>query len=886
MAPTKYGKERTVPSFPSRLGFLAVFLGFCSIPVPRDALAGPRFERDILPILRAKCIQCHGGKVLKGELELRTLGSLLEGGESGEVVVSGRPEDSLLLERIAAGEMPPGRAEKLTPDEVDLIRQWIVAGIPADQRAASLSATSAITDEDRQFWAFRPLKRPAIPKLGDTGPMRTPIDAFVLSRLEEQDLTLSAGAGPVRLLRRVYFDLLGLPPSPEAVEAYLADTAPDAYERLVDEILASPHFGERWGRHWLDTVGYTDTISYDGDTNFIPGFIEGRWRYRDYVVDAFNRDKPYDRFLAEQIAGDELIDWRNASPYTPQIVSTLAATGFWRNAEDRSGSAKEIEYKWSLLHDTLQTFGTSVLGLTLRCARCHTHKYEPIPQTDYYRLLAMITPAFSIENWKEPKERALPDVSAVKKAEIDSHNAAIEKQAGELAKQVEAIRQSCEGRLRDAKLAGLPEPIRDDTKMALALSAEERSPIQRYLAEKFAAHLTVKPEEIDAALSETQKATVAHLKSQIEAANARRRSHGWIQAVYDVGPPPVTRLLKRGDHTRPGREVQPGFLSVLSEQRDANNPTIEAMPKSSGRRLALARWLTARDTPASGLVARVMVNRVWQHLIGVGIVPSSENLGMSGARPTHPELLEWLGSEFVEGGWRIKPLIKTIVMSSVYRQTSRPAARHGTHTPDPLERDPGNALFWKARLRRLESEAIRDSMLVASGAFDAAMGGPPVPLHYSKDGLVSFDETLLPTPSAKWRRSLYLFQRRVYHLTLIGVFDQPVVAGSTCRRLSSAVVLQSLTMLNDALVLDLAERFAQRVYAVAGSSQEKQVDTAFRQALGRPPEAEEIEWSLHLLGEQTDLYRGATASPDEAALKALMHLCRVLFNSTEFLYIE
>ena len=287
--------------------------------------------------------------------------------------------------------------------------------------------------------SFRTLHRPVVPqihKLPDASRAREPIDGFVLRKLTPHGLSLSTDAPPLRLLRRVHFDLTGLPPSPAVVSAYLRETRPDAYDRLVDRLLASPHFGERWGRHWLDVTGYTDLTSYDGDTTGIFGFIEDRWRYRDFVIDAINGDKPYDRFLSEQLAGDELVRWRTAKQYTPEVVATLAATGFWRNAEDRSESAKELEYKWSFLHDTMQTFGTSVLGLTLRCARCHDHKHEPIPQLDYYRLLSLIMPAFNVGNWKNPKERAIPAVSPARIKEIKTANAPIEKQIAELGSKV------------------------------------------------------------------------------------------------------------------------------------------------------------------------------------------------------------------------------------------------------------------------------------------------------------------------------------------------------------------------------------------------------------------------------------------------------------------
>ena len=868
---------------------LAILTIFATGTSCREAFAGKtvQFERGIAPILKAHCHSCHGAGQRKGELDLRTIGSVLKGGAGGAVVVRGKPEESVLLAHVATGKMPPGDARKLSPAEVALVRDWILAGIPADKPVIDPpQSTSPISDEDRRFWAFQPLKRPAVPTSDRPEMARTAIDAFVGAKLSEHGLSFSPDADPVTLLRRVHFDLIGLPPSPEDMEAYLADTAPNAYERQVEQLLASPHFGERWGRHWLDIVGYTDTVSYDGDTTLIAGFTKDRWRFRDYVVHALNNDKPYDRFLSEQIAGDELVEWRDEDVYTPEIIETLAATGFWRNAEDRSGSAKEIAYKWAFLHDTMETFGTSVLALTLRCARCHNHKHEPILQVDYYRLLSLITPAFNIQNWKPPKTRALPDVSAARKAEIDAHNKPIEKYVAELQAQIKAVKDACKSRLLDAKLTLIPEQVRRATKVAVETLLKKRTTAQRRLIEKFGAIVAVKPDDIQQGLTEDEQAKIALLTGKISDENRRMKTHGWIQAVYDVGPPPATHLLKRGEFKAPGFEVSPGFVGVLSLDQDANGNLSRALPNSSGRRTNLARWLTEPGTPASGLVARVIVNRVWQHLTGVGIVATSDNLGNSGSLPTHPELLEWLTAEFVENGWRIKPLVQQIMLSTVYRQASQRGIDEKSAGADPRDIDPENHLLWQARLRRLESEAIRDAMLAASGRFNATMGGPSVPLDFRRDGVVRFDPEKLPNPRAKWRRSLYLFQRRAYHLTMLSVFDQPVIVGSTCRRKASAVVLQSLSMMNDRLALELAEHFAERLDRLGGESREKQVDLAFRIALTRRPDAAEIEWSLELLNQQTERYQNTGVPLHEAERKAVMHLCRVLFNSSEFLYLE
>jgi len=742
------------------------------------------------------------------------------------------------------------------------------------------------TANTRRFWAFRHLASPRIPHTdGHADRLRTPVDAFILRTLIREGLSFSPDAAPNQLVRRVHFDLTGLPPTPTQSRAYLADTAPDAYERLIDRLLSSPHFGERWGRHWLDVVGYTDLVSYDGDTTGIFGFITDRWRFRDYVIDGFNADKPYDQFLAEQLAGDEIVDWRNATAYTPEIVATLAATGFWRNAEDRSESARELEYKWSFLHNTMQTFGTGVLGLTLRCARCHDHKHEPIPQQDYYRLLSLITPAFNVKNWKDPKQRAIPSISAVQKKAQDSANATITRQIADQEKQVAAVRASRKRHLLNTRLQSIPEPIRADTRAAVAVAPKTRTPVQAYLAEKFAGMLTINKDDIEKALTPKDRSAIDRRQQTIAALKAQIKSHGWIQAIYDVGPPPATHLLERGEFKTPGPEVNPGFLSVLSDESTAFSSLVKPVAGSSGRRSALARWLTTPDTPAAGLVARVVANRTWQHLTGLGIVSTSENLGMSGNAPTHPDLLNWLSAEYVANGWRIKPLIKTIMMSTTYRQASRREGR-APAKPNPQVIDPENRLLWRARLRRLESEVIRDAMLATSDRFNATMGGQPVPLKYRRDGVASFDTDKLPTAGSPWRRSVYLFQRRVYHLTMQGVFDQPTVAGSVCRRNASAVALQSLSMLNDALALEQAEQFAHRVWHQAGRSPNEQIELAFRIALTRPPDEQDTRWSAELLQQHTTRYRQNGSTDDEAARKALMHLCRVLFNSSEFLYVE
>jgi len=626
---------------------------------------------------------------------------------------------------------------------------------------SALASPKLFADEPETFWAFQTLSSPQAPTVH--GQHRTAVDAFVLAKLEEKQLELAPEADRRTILRRAHLDLIGLPPTPTETEAFLADASADAYERLIDRLLASPHFGERWGRHWLDVAGYVLDR-------------KERWKYRDYVINSFNADKPYDRFLMEQIAGDELVDWRVQDTLTPEARELLTATGLLRSASDNTGNVMTDipSYRYGILFDTLEILGTGVLGLTLQCARCHTHKYDPIPQTDFYRLIALFTPAYNPEKWLRNGDRVLP-------------------------------------------------------------------------------------EEID--------------------------------GLYDIGPPPKTHLMRRGDITRPGREVQAGFLRALSASpEEALAPAVnpEARGETSGRRLSFAQWLTRPNTPVAGLVARVAVNRIWHHLFGRGVVSTPGNLGRSGAPPTHPELLDYLGSELVRGDWRLKPTIKLVMMSSVYRQASvLPPRSSGSH--DPFLIDPENTLLWRMPLRRVDSEVIRDSILAVSGKLDRTMGGKAIPLKNLPDGGTVIETKDLPTPTSHWRRSIYLAAQRAGgtpqpNVTLLSVFNHPISNTNCTKRRNSAVVLQSLTMLNDGFVLDQAGFFAERLINEVELDSEKRIERAFQLVLARPPTVYEAEWSRQFVDEQRQAYRNAKA--DAANRKALAALCHVLFNLNNFLYAE
>ncbi len=716
----------------------------------------------------------------------------------------------------------------------------LAALVPCAARAGE-AESAEITAHDQEHWAFQKTRRPAVPVARNANGAQTAIDAFLLKRLNASGLGFSPPADPTTLLRRACLDLHGLPPTPAEMAAFLADPSPDAFARQVDRLLASPRFGERWGRHWLDVVGYADTVGFDGDANSIL-ISEGKWKYRDYVVRAFNADKPFDRFLLEQIAGDELVDWRHAVRFTDEIREDLIATGYLRTARDQTHEPESnipLNY-YGVLHDTVEVVGNSLFALTVNCARCHSHKFDAIPQRDYYRLMALFTPAYNPERWKpvfpwkpEIRDRALADASTTEVAQIDRFNADVD---------------------------------RDVARMRGRMAEPGCTP--------------------------TIKARLTHL---VATRIAQKRRVGRIQAMYDVGPAPVTHLLKRGQFETPGAVVQAGFLSVLCDS--PGDAVVHSQPTSetdSGRRLAFARWVTQKDSRAAALVARVYVNRIWQHLFGEGLVPTPDNFGVQGEAPTHPELLEWLTAEFQgPAGWRIKPLVRAILLSRAYQQSSQSSPLsplrivvNGELLPDPATVDPDNHLLWRMRIKRLEAEAIRDCVLAASGRLDSTMEGPPILLVARPDGLVTIDVSKLRRPADADRRSIYLLSRRAYNLSLLSVFDRPLFAVNCPKRDTSVIALQSLTMLNDEFIARESEHFASRVLAEAPRAGRPAVELVFQFAFSRAPSANEMRRCLEFFLEQRQAFEHAGVTGESAAKQTLAQLCRTLYNTGEFLYSE
>ncbi len=831
----------------------------------------PQFEQDIQPILAAHCFDCHGADEQEADLDLRTVTVMLHGGERGPVIARGYPDRSELMEMITSGEMPPDGDDPLNANEIALVRRWIRFNAPAKEKVIEPSPAALISKEDRSHWAYQKPVWHEPPTVRQSGRVRKPIDAFILARLEEKGLSLAPDADRETLLRRVFLDLIGLPPSPKEIANFLTDERSDAYEQLVDRLLKSPHFGERWGRHWLDESGYVDVYGGDNDAGTIKP-LTGKWRYRDYVIQSFNRDKPFDKFIIEQLAGDELVDWRSAEKFTPEMIESLTATGFLLAAVDNT-YAPELntpEQRHGVLQLTGEIVASNLLAATIQCSKCHNHKYEAIPQQDYYRFLAIFAPSFNPERWVVSDAHGIPDVSAIEKAEIDRHNDAIAKQIEAWKKRQSDVRGGYEQRLFEAKLSNLSTPIRDDVKTAVRTPAKDRGEIQKYLAEKLGPLLKVTGEDVTAA----DKSLIDDLTQQISTLDAQRRSHGTIQVVQEASPPSPSFLLRRGNHLRPGIEVQPGLLTILSESETGRPDDRHSASNSSGRRLAFAKQLTDPNRLAGGHVARVIVNRFWQHLFGRGIVATSDNFGVSGSRPTHPELLDRLAIEFMRGGWRPKSLIRMLVTSSAYQQASTNVAAEAASE----KTDPANDLLWKMRLRQLESEIVRDAILTVSGKLDRTAGGHPVPLEVQPDGRVVIKNEGLPDPTNKWRRSIYVLARRNYQLSMLAMFDQPIVATNCTRRTPSAVVTQSLTMLNDRFVLEHASFFAERV--AEQSKTEQQIDLAFQIALGRSPKVKEASACSELLSRHAERFRQDNLADKEARRRALTHLCHVLLNTS------
>jgi hypothetical protein len=863
----------------------------------------PTEPEIMVSILYPNCLVCHGKQKREGGLDLRAGAGLLKGGKSGPAIVPGKPDESLLIQRIVAGEMPPADTKKLrvlplNSSELEKLRQWIAAGAPAGDEVQEVGSgpDPLVRDEDRKFWSFQPPKRPPLPRVRNQQMVRTPIDAFLLKKLESKGLSFSPEADRLTLIRRAYFDLIGLPPAPEEVEKYLEDESPKAYERMIGDLLDSPHYGERWGKYWLDAVGYADTEGHS-DVNPIRPHA---YRYRDYVIRSLNNDKPYDQFLLEQIAGDELFDYKSAKELTPEQLDYLVATGFLRMGPDGTSVhlAQEIfGERFGVVADEVEILSSAVMGLTVGCARCHSHKFDPLPHRDYYRLSAIFEAAYDPYDWLDPtiegrggekdpyKQtlRYLPYADERERREVAGHNAPIQKEIKRLERSLELKAQPLREELFEQKLAKLPEGIREDVRKAIETPEGKQSDVQKYLVRKFEASLKVEKRELEEKFEDFRE-QAEKIKKAIQKAKKRLRPEPMIRALFDMGgePRPVY-VLRRGDYRNLGPRVEPGVPSML---RDGIDPykIIKPAWDTTGRRLALARWLVQPHHPLTG---RVMVNRIWQDHFGTGLVATPGNFGKLGVRPTHPELLDWLAREFVGQGWSLKAMHKQIMTSAAYRQSSRwDAKRHGP--------DPDNLLLSRFPLRRMDAEALRDSILKVAGRLDSRPFGPPDEVEVKPNG-----EVAAKGSSAGFRRTIYMLQPRPKWAgekappTILEVFDVQPLSPNSLKRAHSTVSSQALQLMNSDVVRENSRYFAGRVMDAVGADVEKQIERAYLTALSRRPSSEEMKLGHEAVGDFTQywfehLKKEVPAEPKQlkAPWLGLATFCHMLLNSPEFVYID
>ncbi|HET6426700.1 MAG TPA: PSD1 and planctomycete cytochrome C domain-containing protein, partial [Planctomycetaceae bacterium] len=669
----------------------------------------PLFEKDVRPILKAHCWHCHGEEDQhEGKLDTRLARFILTGGESGPAVIPGDAAKSPLIQRISSGEMPPGK-KKVSSQELEVLTRWVTAGAKtARPEPETLAEGDTFTNEERAHWSFQPVQRPPLPAVKAADRIRTPIDSFLLAKLESQQLGYGPEADRVTFIRRLTFDLTGLPPLPAAVDRFLQDERPDAYERLVDDVLSSPAYGERWGRHWLDVAGYADSDGYSQRD------LERKWayRYRDYVVRAFNADKPWNEFLVEQLAGDELL----TPPYanlTPEQADYLIATGFLRMGPDGSGSG-DVDVpvaRQEVLAETIKIMSTSVLGLTVGCAQCHAHRYDPISHADYYRIRALIEPAYDTTRWRDPNARLISLWSDATRAEAKAVQTEYEQVTKDRTAALDVIVQET----FDRELAKLPAETQPLAKAARETPAKDRTDEQKQLIKEYP-FLNVDRGSVYLYLPDRLTKFNKEWDEKQAAVQKKKPADDYVQCLTEIPDKvPPTKLFARGDFNQPRQDIGPGELAVLNHAAlsiPADNP---ALP-TTGRRLAYARHLTSGQHP---LTARVIVNRVWMHHFGRGLVSTVGDFGTLGEKPSHPELLDWLAADFMEHGWQVKRLHRQLVLSTAYRQAS-------ARRPELDAVDPENRLLGRMSVRRLDAESLRDSLLALTGQLSDKMFGPPV----------------------------------------------------------------------------------------------------------------------------------------------------------------
>ena len=796
------------------VGFAFVLPG-CMLAQTVPAPSGVAyFETHIRPLLAANCYGCHSAKLPKpmGGLLLDSRAGMLRGGKSGvPVIVAGKPEESLLFAAVLGAKdlrMPPGKT--LEPYEIEHLAEWIKMGAP-DPRDDALPATAPPTysydwDKAREHWAFRPVRDPKPPQVSAEW-NRSSIDAFIKARLDEKALIPQPRASKLALIRRATYDLTGLPPTPEETEAFVKDASPQAFERVVDRLLASQQYGERWGRHWLDVVRYADT---SGDNSDFP--VPSMFRYRNWVIGAFNRDEPYDQFLREQLAGD-LLAARDglAAKNKEEWQQKMIATGYLANAR-RFGS--RIQEFHLTIDDTIDNLGKGILGLTVGCARCHDHKFDPIPTADYYALYGI----FKSSSYAHAGTEIYPHTKGFMALNPDQVDAL---------KRYETQLSGLDNRIEDMKAGKIKFPSDDEKKKA---EAENQDSLRRLTAR-----------------------------------------YPYFPKVYAVteGTPVNARIMVRGEPASLGPEAPRGFLTILGGQKVPNEE------KGSGR-LQLAEWVT---DPKNPLTARVMVNRIWLWHFGRGLVATPDDFGTRGEAPTHPELLDYLASRFLESGWSVKKMHRLIMVSRAYQMASGDDAKNAL-------KDSKNAWLWKFNRRRLDAEEIRDSLLAASGNLDPAPGGePPFPPEMSWKYTQHQPFIAMEPAFANNKRSVYLMQQRIRRQPFLDLFDGSDPNAVTGVRPLTTTALQALYTMNDPFFHEQSDALAVRV-GMAYSSDLERLNYAYSLLYGRSPAPGEVRDTRQFLASARGSLEGTAVPEYKKNREAWASLMRVLLSSNEFLTLD
>jgi hypothetical protein len=824
--------------------YVGLVLLICDNAHAQEKIGIDFFEKHIRPVLVAKCHKCHSAdsKEVKGNLLLDTRKGIRAGGDSGKAVVPGNIEDSILLEAIRweGLEMPPN--EQLPADVIALFEKWIKIGAPDPRDGDTTGIRRTIDFETaREFWAFRPIEQPAIPQVkgSQSNWPVSDIDRFVLARLQQDGLSPVGDAEPLTLVRRIYFDLIGLPPTPEQVDQFLADAAKDrtaAIASLIDRLLTSPQFGERWGRHWLDVVRYGESTGMERNATYPQA-----WRYRDYAIAAFNKDKPFNDFIREQVAGDRL-PFESPEQRKEQVIATaFLAMG----PKSLNGNNRE-KFAMDVADEQIDVTTRAFLGLTAACARCHDHKFDPIPQGEYYALAGIFRSTETFYGTVQANgNRNAGRLLAFSNGDVSPA----------------AVKANPKGRKKSKTGAA----------NTLNKARKRLQVVQRQLKGKPSQEKRLRPAitKAQAQVKKLEAQVAAEKKPAPEPAAKGGPPPELLMAVLDAGNPSDTELRLRGEPNDKGRSVPRGFLTIGSV---GHVPEIE--PDGSGR-LELANWLTQTDNP---LTARVAVNRIWQHLFGRGIVTTVDNFGANGERPTHPELLDWLATQMVSDSWSVKRTIRSIMLSRVYQLGSSANVKAASVDPD-------NMLLWRANHRRLEAEAMRDAMLLAAGQLDMEPGQKSLVAKIG-DGLIG--RNLQPAAFAddSRKRSVYLPIVRGILPEILRVFDFPEPSIISGRRDVTTVPTQALYLMNSEFVIGQSTKLAERLLADPGLDDSGRIELAYRLTLCRLPSDVERDNAESFVEETaTSLSGGAEHSP-QATLKAWSGLTQALLGSAEFRYVE